>query len=102
MSPEPLSRVLPALQPDVVLVQEWDGVDEADVVAWFAENIGPTRQCQAVTEPQGVAIVSRLPLAAVGVGDLVLPLGAPGSGRPVRFVAATAAPTCAGRHECVQ
>ena len=86
----------------MVLVREWDGADEADVVAWFAENIGPTRQCQAVTEPRGVAIVSRLPLAAVDVGDLVLPLAAPGGGRPVRFVAATAASTCAGRHERVQ
>ena len=88
-APAPFERVLRALAVDVVIVQEWDGADEGDRVAWFAENIQPSRQWHAVVGPQGVAIVSRLPLAVVDLGDLALPLGVPGGGQPVTFVAAT-------------
>ena len=90
-SPGPFSRVLRALQPDVVLVQEWDDVDGGVLVEWFEENIGPRPPWHAVTGPHGVAVVSRLPLAALDLGDLVLPHGAPGGGEPVQFAAAVVA-----------
>lgn len=72
-----------------MLLQEWDDADEDDLAAWFEQNIGPRLQWHAVTGPQGVAIVSRMPMAAADLGGLVLPQGGAGTGRPVWFVAAT-------------
>jgi endonuclease/exonuclease/phosphatase family metal-dependent hydrolase len=65
--PGPFARLFRALQPDMLLVQEWDDVDAAELAAWFDERVPfsgrwHVRQSAA----RGVAIVCRVPLARLG------------------------------------
>ena len=60
-SPGPFSRVLRALAPDVVLVQEWDDAEENALVAWFSQNIGPSPQWHAVVGLQSFMVATRRP-----------------------------------------
>lgn len=41
-SPAPFARVIKALNPDVLLVQEWEKGDAAEVDAWFEQHVGGT------------------------------------------------------------
>lgn len=82
--PNPFARVLSALAPDVVLVQEWDGVDAEELAGWFEQHLGG--RWHAVAKPEhGVGIVSRGEIIVSDTGDYV-PLT--GSEHPVRYVGA--------------
>lgn len=89
-NPEPFRRILRAINPDVVLVQEWDG-GEADVLrSWFGAlgaewNIATAGGTTA--SGGGVAIASRFKLTQLP-GKLMTNEG--NGPRPVRFVGAIA------------
>jgi len=83
--PEPFARVLRALEPDIVLVQEWDGVDSEGLAAWFEAHVGGAWNAIAKPE-QGVGIVARGEILATDTGDYV-PIR--GEEWPVRYVGAT-------------
>ncbi len=57
-NPAPFARVITALQPDIILVQEWDGASDSDLVSWMQRHVGG--EWNAVSAPdRGVAIVTR-------------------------------------------
>lgn len=70
--PAVFARMLQALRPDVVLLQEWNRGTEAELKSWFTVHVDPTVDWnvrlleQPADKPGltgGVAIVSRLPLS---------------------------------------
>lgn len=82
-NPEPFARVIRALDPDILLVQEWDDADDQHLTDWFNTHVGGT--WTAVSKPQsGVAIVTQHRVIVSNRDDLA----AAGSDRPVRFVSA--------------
>jgi len=82
--PDSFSRVLKAIDPDVVLLQEWSKGDASAIQAWFTAFVPSGSGWQAVKSADGdVAIVSKYPLSAVGGGASIA-----SDDRPVRFVAA--------------
>ncbi|GAB5496730.1 MAG: hypothetical protein Phyf2KO_18100 [Phycisphaerales bacterium] len=87
--PEPFSRILRALDPDIVLVQEWYDTPADELGSWFNEHMPISGRWRAVTgEGRGVAVISRLDLAAIGPTGLVI---APeGEDRTVRVMPALA------------
>ncbi len=86
--PRPFARTLAALQPDVLLAQEWDGFDARALHKWFAQNLGPSRRTgdwYTHSDPdRGLALISAYPIERPL--DLGIPRGE-ANGRP-RFVAA--------------
>lgn len=87
--PEPFSRILRALDPDIVLVQEWYDTPADELGAWFNTHLPIAGRWRAVTgEGRGVAVISRLDLAAIGPSGLII---APeGEDRTVRVMPALA------------
>ncbi|RNC80652.1 MAG: endonuclease/exonuclease/phosphatase family protein [Phycisphaera sp.] len=87
--PEPFSRILRALDPDIVLVQEWYDTPADELGSWFNMHLPISGRWRAVTgEGRGVAVISRLDLAAIGPTGLVI---APeGEDRTVRVMPALA------------
>ncbi|MCE7975417.1 MAG: endonuclease/exonuclease/phosphatase family protein [Leptolyngbya sp. PLA1] len=91
-NPEPFRRILRALSPDVVLVQEWDG-GEADVLRTWFSALGTEGEWHIATaggttaSGGGVAIASRFRLTQLP-GKLMTNEGS--GPRPVRFVGAVA------------
>jgi endonuclease/exonuclease/phosphatase family metal-dependent hydrolase len=74
-TPAPYARVLEALDPDVVLVQEWNEVAAEQLEAWFNATVPLSdggRWHALTTEGRGVAVVSRLPVEALGPSRLVV------------------------------
>jgi endonuclease/exonuclease/phosphatase family metal-dependent hydrolase len=86
-NPEPFGRIINAVGPDVILVQEWsrDPIDDALLEGWFAEHVGGTWFVETAAA-QGVAVVSRGEITARGPD-------APDAGgrHPARIAAATVA-----------
>lgn len=79
----PFTRILKALNPDVILVQEWDGGDPDSLNSWFSSGLGGT--WNVVTRPQdGVAIITRYAVLDSYTDDVV----PTGGNQPVRFVSA--------------
>lgn len=70
--PEAFARVLTLLDPDVVLVQEWDEGDGAAMEAWFAQHAQGLGHGWKVrkAEETGTAVASRLPLTALAPDTL--------------------------------
>jgi endonuclease/exonuclease/phosphatase family metal-dependent hydrolase len=71
-NPEPFDRVLQALKPDVVLVQEWDDrnrdappVTEEELVKWFNYSEESPVWTAIKGGERGVAIVSRHPMQRI-------------------------------------
>ncbi|MDX2132331.1 MAG: endonuclease/exonuclease/phosphatase family protein [Planctomycetota bacterium] len=68
-NPEPFGRILRALSPDVVLIQEWDQGDEASVRAWLEAAGFPGWTVHKAPgdlgEGGGVLVASRFPLERV-------------------------------------
>jgi len=103
--PAPFARVLGALAPDVVLLQEWDGATADELAAWFANHVpSPDAAWRAVVSAGwGVALVARGPLEAVGPARVPRPVEAPADPRraddALRLVAGRAetrlGPVCA-------
>jgi exonuclease III len=77
-APDPFARVLCALAPDVVAVQEWDGVTAEQLAAWFDEHLSWGAPWHAMTsDARGVAVVSRYELDRLGPQRLEHPADAP-------------------------
>jgi len=86
-NPEPFSRILRALDPDIVLVQEWYDTPASEMSAWFNRYMPISGRWRAVTgQGRGVAVISRLDLAPIGPAGLVIQ--PEGKDRTVRVMAA--------------
>lgn len=83
----PFSRVLQALNPDIVLIQEWDAADAPTLQAWFTAVVSGEHTWSARTSSgPGVAIVAPSPVSGIGPGRLSV--GGEGSAEDaVRWVA---------------
>ena len=65
--PEPFARLLRALDPDIVVVQEWYDTPAEEMAAWFNEHLAINGRWRAVTtDARGVAVVSRLDITPIG------------------------------------
>lgn len=66
-APDAFARVLYLLNPDVIILQEWDQGDAAAMDAWFKEHLGgmDVQWKARKTEETGVAIVTHLPITAL-------------------------------------
>lgn len=60
-TPAPFARVLRALAPDVVMVQEWDDATPAELSAWFERHVGGEWEA-ATGAGRGVGIATRFPI----------------------------------------
>lgn len=81
------ARIIDAVDPDVLLVQEWDDVDASALEGWFTALVpSPTPWEARTDEGMGVAIISPHPLTPLGPDRLDVA----GSSHPVRFVGAMA------------
>lgn len=94
--PEVYARIFTALQPDIVLVQEWENEDNLELEEWFNQRVPVPSGWQAVVLPgtvangAGVGVVSRYPLT-LATSQLVLGPDASAGIRDkasIRFVAA--------------
>lgn len=74
-NPEPFARVLRALKPDIVLLAEWDKSTSERIREWFVQHVDSRVDWACVSDPRGVAIVSRHPINPLGLGNLMLPAG---------------------------
>lgn len=85
--PEPFARLLRALDPDIVVVQEWYDTPAEEMAAWFNEHLAIDGRWRAVTsEGRGVAVISRLDIAPIGPPALLVQ--ARGEERTVRVTPA--------------
>ncbi len=82
-NPEPFARVIRALEPDIVLAQEWDrrpyapeGEDPPprllarDLAAWFDEHIRSDDWRVVIGEKRGVAVIAPHPLRPLPLAGL--------------------------------
>lgn len=77
-NPAPFARIFRALDPDVVLLQEWEKVDDLSLAAWFDTHVPKSTPWHARTSSGwGVALVSRTPLERLGLAAVDRPDGAP-------------------------
>lgn len=89
-NPKPFARVFQAINPDIVLIQEWDA-DAKTIASWFNRAMGtlPGSEDQTWTVRDsaawGVAIASKYPMQPLGP-DSPDPAGS--SRHPTRFVGA--------------
>jgi len=83
-NPGPFDRVLGAIDPDVILYQEWFKTESTKVNAWLKEYAGSDWTLHMPNDQAGVAIATRHPI--VERYDSVIPSS--GTGRPARAVAA--------------
>lgn len=88
--PDPFRRILSAIAPDVVLLQEWDRPDS--IAAWFNAHLSHAGVWHVRAGEGGVAIVSRHPLEKAGPDTVVIAPEGPEARpyRPVRVVTALA------------
>ena len=77
-NPDPFARIFRALNPDMILLQEWEKVDDRSLAAWFNTHVPQPTPWHALTSSGwGVAVVSRTPLQGLGLGKVDRPEGAP-------------------------
>lgn len=93
-NPAPFTRMIRALNPDIILIQEWDA--EAGTIAAWLDGAVPEHAPWSVMSGSGpgmfgVGIVSRHPITASTVDGNLGPAVATARGSSVRFVAATVA-----------
>lgn len=85
--PEPFARLFRALDPDIVLVQEWYDTPAEDMAAWFNEHMAINGRWRAVTsDGRGVAVISRLDIAPMNAGPVTVSVG--GEDKSVRVTPA--------------
>ncbi len=83
--PEPFARVIRALEPDILLLQEWDEPGAPGIGEWFTAHVaGETPWSVVKGAGRGVTIVARGSAAPLGPGEI----RAEESDYPVRFVGA--------------
>lgn len=94
--PTKFRSLLTAIQPDIVLVQEWDAGDTSDMRAWFQTNLrgesgevpwSVVKAPGTIATGGGVAVVSRYPMRPVLDHPLTC-IDAGSTERPIRFTAA--------------
>lgn len=83
-NPQAFRRLLAAVDPDVILYQEWFNTPRAQVQRWLGEHAGKGWMLHFPDEKAGVAIATKRPILARY--DTVLPPS--GQGRPARACAA--------------
>lgn len=93
--PEPFARILRALKPDVLLLQEWEGATPDELRAWLDANVPGEPAWSAVTGAGwGVALAARGELASLIEEAVARPAAAPADPRrgdqALRLVAAVA------------
>lgn len=88
-NPAPFIRILRALNPDILLVQEWDS-DAASIRNWFDTAFPEHAPWSVATVPGmlGVGVVSRYPITASTADGTLGPSIERIGGSTVRFVAA--------------
>lgn len=88
-NPAPFSRLLAAVQPDVLLLQEWKSSDD-ELQAWFSAHAPSAAPWRAHTLPGlGVSVVARHPMVALTTEPVMPSREVAGKDpRPIRFVAA--------------
>jgi len=80
--PEPFARVLRALAPDVLLLQEWEGGTDAGIAAWLDERLPGQPAWRARTsDGWGVAVAARGELAELLPRHVARPDAAPADAR---------------------
>lgn len=82
--PDPFVRVLDALNPDVILYQEWFKTTQDDVRAWIDNHLGKNWSLIMMDDRSGVAIATKLPV----IESITKPIVAHGESRPSRVVGA--------------
>lgn len=82
--PEPFARVLDAIDPDVILYQEWFKTTQDDVRAWIDEHLGKDWSLIMGDDRSGVAIATKLKV----LESISKPVAAHREDRPSRVVAA--------------
>jgi endonuclease/exonuclease/phosphatase family metal-dependent hydrolase len=89
--PGTFARVLHALNPDVILLQEWDA-DAATATAWFTAVVTGKHEWYARSAAGDVVIVSPYEITALGGPDTIVAAGSEasegGEKAPVRFLGA--------------
>ncbi len=89
--PDAFARIIEAIAPDVVLVQEWEQGGATELEGWFTAMVGTDDPWRAHKAPGGeVGIVARGSVEAFGPGTVEIP-GATGQPRAVRVVMARVA-----------
>ncbi|MEM9662169.1 MAG: endonuclease/exonuclease/phosphatase family protein [Planctomycetota bacterium] len=75
--PEPFTRMLRAIEPDIVCVQEWYDQTPASLEAWFNQQLPIAGTWRAFTsEGRGVAVITRFDASPFGPdGVIVAPEG---------------------------
>lgn len=74
--PKPFARILRALDPDIVLVQEWERADREELRAWFRTNVSD--RWHALDSPGwGVAVIAQGALRRLGPERIERPDAAP-------------------------
>lgn len=88
-NPAAFRRLLAAIDPDVLHLQEWR-IDEQGLEAWFSANLpSPTPWRAHTYKDLGVSIVTRLPMTPLTERRLMPEREVDGkTGQPIRFVAA--------------
>lgn len=71
--PAPFARILEALDPDILMLQEIDGAKQTrELASWFEQHLPGIRKWNVLVAAQGgdlrSALVSRLPIRAVDLG----------------------------------
>lgn len=93
--PNAFRNVLQLLDPDVVLVQEWDEGNADAVKGWFTAMVPFSGEWSVVKAPGdksnggGVAIISKYATTQVDLGRMMTEADRANPSRPVRFIAAT-------------
>lgn len=82
--PDPFARVFNAIEPDVILYQEWFKTDTSKVKDWLNTYAGPEWNLHMPSSRAGVAIATKHRI--IKTYDSVIPPS--GTGRPARAVAA--------------
>ncbi len=92
-SVSPFSRLFQVIDPDIIVVQEWEGADASNLVAWMTAVVGTgpagDRQWYARTSSgQGVAIIARHPIEPLGPGRISVedPSGGDETSPAIRWV----------------
>jgi endonuclease/exonuclease/phosphatase family metal-dependent hydrolase len=92
-TPAPFARVLGLLDPDAVIVQEWDHASAKQLEGWFRASLpakdGTDRAGEwhaLVGQGRGVGVLSRTPIEPLGPDRLIVE-GDTKNTNPVRFIA---------------